>query len=96
MFKALSVCLFMISGLAFADTYVHGYTRSDGTYVQPHYRSSPDGSFHNNWSTKGNTNPYTGEQGNRVTPPNGYHHGRNNNGNHYGDGFRNNHMGGYN
>jgi hypothetical protein len=48
---------------------VRGYTRKDGTYVQPHYRSAPDGSFSNNWSTKGNTNPYTGKEGTRVTPP---------------------------
>lgn len=25
-----------------ADTYVNGYRRSDGTYVQPHHRSDPD------------------------------------------------------
>ena len=42
---------------------VRGYTRSNGTYVAPHYRSSPDGNFSNNWSTKGNINPYTGEEG---------------------------------
>lgn len=48
---------------------VRGYTRKDGTYVAPHYRSAPDGSFYNNWSTKGNVNPYTGEPGTRVSPP---------------------------
>lgn len=46
-----------------AADYVSGYTRSDGTYVQPHYRSSPDSSKWNNYSTKGNTNPYTGQRG---------------------------------
>lgn len=49
---------------------VRGYFRKDGTYVQPHYRSSPDGNFYNNWSTQGNINPYTGKEGTRVTPPN--------------------------
>lgn len=48
---------------AFADTYVNGYTRSDGTYVQPHYRSSPNNTTLDNYSTRGNTNPYTGRQG---------------------------------
>lgn len=48
---------------AIADTYVNGYTRSDGTYVQGHYRSSPDNSYNNNYSVRGNTNPYTGEAG---------------------------------
>lgn len=51
------------------STYVHGYTRSNGTYVAPHYRSAPDGNFYNNWSTKGNVNPYTGEEGTKVEPP---------------------------
>lgn len=31
------------------DVYVHGYSRSDGTYVQPHYRSAPDGNPYNNY-----------------------------------------------
>lgn len=44
----------------FADVWVNGYTRKDGTYVQGHYRSSPDGNPYNNWSYPGNTNPYTG------------------------------------
>lgn len=47
------------------DTYVPGYLRSDGTYVQPHMRSAPDSSFNNNWSTYPNVNPYTGQQGTR-------------------------------
>ena len=45
------------------DVYVNGYTRSDGTQVRGHYRSAPDHSYDNNWSTEGNTNPYTGERG---------------------------------
>lgn len=47
------------------DTYVRGHFRSDGTYVQPHYRSAPDSSFNNNWSTSPNVNPYTGQRGTR-------------------------------
>src|SRR4051794_14410817 len=46
-----------------AQTYVHGYTKSNGTYVAPHYRSSPDNSLYNNYSTRGNVNPYTGKVG---------------------------------
>lgn len=33
-----------------SDVYVKGYTRSDGTYVSPHYRSAPDGVISNNYS----------------------------------------------
>ncbi|HEY3875876.1 MAG TPA: hypothetical protein VGM92_10390 [Candidatus Kapabacteria bacterium] len=45
-------------------THVHGYyRRSTGTYVLPHYRTAPDHSRLNNWSTKGNYNPFTGKGG---------------------------------
>ena len=48
---------------ALADTYVNGYTRSDGTYVAPHYRSNSDSNRYNNYSSQGMVNPYTGRQG---------------------------------
>lgn len=70
----LSVFLvvFCLNSVSSAQVRVRGYTRKDGTYVKPHYRSNPDGNFNNNWSTKGNRNPYTGKWGTRVTPPKGY------------------------
>lgn len=49
-----------LSQIADAAVRVNGYYRSNGTYVQPHYRSSPDSSPYNNYSYPGNTNPYTG------------------------------------
>lgn len=52
-----------VSVPALADQYVKGHTRSDGTYVAPHHRSSPNSVQYDNYSTKGNTNPYTGERG---------------------------------
>jgi hypothetical protein len=55
----LSFLLFTI--LSFAQVHVRGYYRSNGTYVQPHMRSSPDGNPYNNYSYPGNTNPYTGK-----------------------------------
>lgn len=70
--RSLLLIALLVSGSAFADTYVHGYVRKDGTYVQPHYRSNTDGNFNNNWSTKGNYNPYTGQEGTRVQPNPGY------------------------
>lgn len=42
---------------------VKGYVKKDGTYVQPHFRSAPNGTKLDNYSTKGNTNPYTGKKG---------------------------------
>ncbi|GAV24823.1 hypothetical protein ciss_07560 [Carboxydothermus islandicus] len=47
----------------FAAVRVRGYFRSNGTYVQPHYRSYSDGYRYNNWSSWGNYNPYTGKKG---------------------------------
>jgi len=42
---------------------VRGYTKKSGTYVAPHWRTNPDKSKFNNYSTKGNYNPYTGKKG---------------------------------
>lgn len=50
---------------AYAAVHVRGYYRGNGTYVQPHYRSNPDGNRSNNWSTYPNVNPYTGRTGSR-------------------------------
>lgn len=59
----------LFAPLASADTWVNGYFRSNGTYVQGHWRSDPDGSFYNNYSYKYNTNPYTGRQGTKSYSP---------------------------
>ena len=50
---------------------VRGYTKKDGTRVAPHRRTTPDKNFRNNYSTKGNTNPYNGKSGTRLEPPKG-------------------------
>lgn len=55
--------IFIFTSNSFAHVYVKGYFKSNGTYVMPHYRTSPDHSLFNNWSTKGNFNPYTGKDG---------------------------------
>lgn len=51
-----------------AGEYVHGYFRSNGTYVAPHFRSHADGNFWNNYSTYPNINPYTGSIGTHHYP----------------------------
>lgn len=45
------------------DVWVNGYTRANGTYVSGHYRTRPDNTINNNFSTVGNVNPYTGKSG---------------------------------
>lgn len=42
---------------------VSGHFRSNGTYVQPHRATNPNTSKLDNWSTRGNVNPYTGQSG---------------------------------
>lgn len=49
--------------LLFSQVHVNGYYKKNGTYVEPHYRSAPNSTKSDNYSTVGNTNPYTGQQG---------------------------------
>ena len=68
----LTVLLVSISLFsALADVHVKGYTRKDGTYVAPHVRSSPNSTNADNWSTKGNVNPYTGKAGTKNATASG-------------------------
>lgn len=46
-----------------SDHTISGYTRSNGTYVRPSHATNPDATRNNNYSTKGNVNPYTGKYG---------------------------------
>ena len=61
--KTLLLFLAVFSGTVSADQYVNPYFRQDGSFVQGYMRSSPDGNINNNYSTQGNTNPYTGQRG---------------------------------
>lgn len=47
---------------AFAGS-VSGYYKKNGTYVQGYNRSDADGIQENNYSYKGNVNPYNGKVG---------------------------------
>lgn len=61
--------ILLLSANCYASNYVKGYTRKNGTYVQGHFKSSSDFTKLNNYSTRGNLNPYTGKRGN-VNPYN--------------------------
>lgn len=71
MFKRLIVIFFLLLfciEFVFGQTNpshvrVSGYTRKDGTYVQPYFRTAPNSTNRDNFSTKGNVNPYTGKAG---------------------------------
>jgi hypothetical protein len=68
------------ASIAFAsDKSVNGYWRDsdrDGvkdTYVQPYHRSGQNSNPYDNYSTKGNSNPYTGQPGTVEPKPNPYY-----------------------
>ena len=50
---------------------VSGYYKKDGTYVQPYFRTAPNQTNADNFSTKGNINPYNGKPG-WIEPDNKY------------------------
>lgn len=65
--KSLILALLFVSVTASADDYISGYTRQNGSQVQPTVRSSADSSRTNNYGSLGNSNPYTGSYGTRNT-----------------------------
>lgn len=55
--------MFAFAGTVDAATHVKSYVKKSGTYVASHYRSTANHTKIDNWSTKGNYNPYTGKKG---------------------------------
>lgn len=77
---ALYILTYVAASSSFADDYVNGYIRRDGAYVQPHYRSESNDYRYDNYSSQGNSNPYTGRQGyerNEFSAPSAYNLGSN-------------------
>jgi len=60
------IIFLLFLSFVYADVWVNGYYKKNGTYVQGHWRSSPDSDPTNNFSYPGNVNPYTG----KVAPGN--------------------------
>lgn len=81
--KKLLILLLLITFVtpAYAE-YVRGYYKSNGTYVNGYNRTRADYTKLNNYSTQGNYNPYTGQQGYKNPYPN-YNNRRRN----YGYGY---------
>lgn len=71
---AIGAALSAAPALAGKTTHVDGYVKKDGTYVAPHYKTTPNDTKLDNYGTKGNWNPYTGKEGTvdpyKVTPSN--------------------------
>ncbi len=74
---AILIILVLLSSIGLCQTnsrhvHVKGHYRSDGTYVQPHYRTAPNSTNRDNFSTRPNINPYTGKPGYIEPDNNGY------------------------
>jgi len=54
---------FFFFSVTFAQSWVDGYYKKDGTYVPGHFKSNSNNTTLDNYSTKGNINPFTGEKG---------------------------------
>jgi hypothetical protein len=57
----------LFAASANAQVYVKPYVNKNGTYVEGYQRTAPNETKLDNYSTQGNTNPYTGQPG-RVDP----------------------------
>jgi hypothetical protein len=70
---ALSVALIALTSPALAqyygtgsnpsDHYVQGHSRSNGSYVQPHYQTNPNSYGGDNYNASGNYNYHNGSSG---------------------------------
>lgn len=61
--KLVLLAVLTAAGIASAQTYVQPHVRKDGTFVEGHVRSAPNSTPLDNYSTRGNSNPFTGQQG---------------------------------
>jgi hypothetical protein len=51
------------TGSSSHSEYVHGYTKKNGTHVDGYHRTVGNGTQKDNYSAKGNVNPWTGKVG---------------------------------
>lgn len=73
MTKTIAVLAAVVVAIAFTgpadaaskNVRVKGHTTKSGSYVPAHTRTAPNKSKSDNWSTKGNVNPYTGKKGSK-------------------------------
>jgi hypothetical protein len=66
--KALIVLIFAgmsLPAIASGSHVRKGHITKKGTYVAPNHATNPDGKRSNNYSQKGNVNPYTGKAGSK-------------------------------
>ncbi|NDG67347.1 MAG: hypothetical protein EBY23_10660 [Actinobacteria bacterium] len=71
----VAVCVISVGAMARAGSHsgsghvnsashsIKGHTTKDGKYVAPSHATNPNGTKTDNYSQKGNVNPYTGKEG---------------------------------
>ena len=59
----LFLCVLFVCNSVIAATYVKPYVTKNGKVVSGHYRSKANKTKRDNYSTKGNVNPYTKKKG---------------------------------
>lgn len=71
--RSFYLIIFLLYSLSLfsQDVWVNGYYKSNGTYVEGYYRTRPNNTNSDNFSTKGNVNPYTGRTG-TISSDGGY------------------------
>ena len=64
----ISLLIFVLAtpALARGSHSSRGYIKKNGTYVEPHRQTNPNRTQRDNWSSKGNVNPYTGKKGTKT------------------------------
>ena len=62
----LVLALILVCIGAEAQVRVRSYFKRDGTFVPTHIRTLPNTSTWDNYSTRGNVNPYNGKKGYRY------------------------------
>src|SRR3954470_20918134 len=78
-FALVALVLVLVPDFLLADNYTRPYVRRDGTVVERHYSTEPNQYRYDNYSGRGNTNPYTGERGSQrheFTDPPAFNTGR--------------------
>jgi hypothetical protein len=65
----LGLAVVMFATPAFADVWVKGHYRSDGTWVPGYWKTDPNGTAEDNYSQYPNYNPHTGSLGGRPPAP---------------------------
>ena len=66
MIRLLLVLALVLTAWGKAPVHVKPHVTKQGKVVQGHFRTAPDHTRLNNWSTKGNVNPMTGEVRDQV------------------------------